>query len=155
MEDKKRYDFTKQYEEEITPLLRQVFLLCHQYGIPMFMTFAVGNDEEKTTYRTEQISALNVDRKLTRNYIPRLIDVMNGFEVVPFRMETDEDIDLHRAKNVSALTDEDYDYDESCPVQEDSQSLVLSTFTDAKRQTEKLRKAARHRLSEYTKKKGT
>ncbi len=154
MENKNHYDFTKQYEEEITPLLRQVFLLCHQYGIPLFMTFAVGNDEEETTYRTQQISCINVDRKLTRNYIPRLIDVMNGFEIVPFRTDKDEDLDLHQASKVSDLTDEDYKYDDAYPIQEDLPLAIDLDKSQNLKNTDINGRSSRHRISEYTKKKG-
>lgn len=76
------YDKTQIYEERIKEHVKMILLLCDEYKIPAFMTFAVGNDEKGTSYVSEMMSAEVVGQHLTDD---KLIDhalVMSGFKAV-------------------------------------------------------------------------
>lgn len=77
------YDRTKVFLEEIEALSGKLAVLCDQYQIPMFMTFAVKNDKDGTIYRSEVLSAAVEESVLMDDRIAKHVMVMNGFDVVP------------------------------------------------------------------------
>lgn len=109
------YDKTDVFKTEIQQKLDELMILCSQHQIPMFVTFAVKNTVNDTEYYNDQISCANADVTLTNNLIPKLVDVMNGFDVIPFFDPRTVDLDIHSAKAVSDEVDNDFSLTEDCP----------------------------------------
>ncbi len=109
------YDNTDVFKNEIQQKLDELMILCSQYQIPMFITFAVKNTVNDTEYYNDQISCANADVTLTNNLIPKLVDVMNGFDVIPFFDPRTVDLDIHSAKAVSDEVDNEFSLTEDCP----------------------------------------
>lgn len=118
------YDNTDVFKTEIQPKLDELMILCSQYQIPMFVTFAVKNTVNDTEYCNDQISCANAGVTLTNNLIPKLVDVMNGFDVIPFFDPRTVDLDIHSAKAVSDEVDNEFSLTEDCPPDdEDNQDI--------------------------------
>lgn len=88
------YSASEEYKSEIHDLVVKVLLLCDQYKIPVFMTFAVENGLSGTRYMNEMLSPEMEGRVLTDDQIAKHALVMNGFEVVPSITEPDFEEEL-------------------------------------------------------------
>lgn len=54
------YDKSKEYDDsEIVDTILKLKWLCNKFEIPMFLSMAIQNDENKTTYKNELISAVS------------------------------------------------------------------------------------------------
>ena len=71
------------YESKIKDYVKKIMLMCDEYEIPMFMTFAVENTPNETVYVNEMRSAAACDALLTNDRLVKHALVMNDFEVVP------------------------------------------------------------------------
>lgn len=77
--EKSYYDKENEYNEKIAPLIKDLQLFCLEYRLPMFITVAVGNDENGTKYKSNVIlSASGIH--LTDNRIAKVLMSLNGFE---------------------------------------------------------------------------
>lgn len=95
------YNFSKKdiYEGKIKDYVKKIMLMCDEYNIPMFMSFAVENTPKETVYINEMRSAAACNTSLTNDRLVKHALVMNDFEVVPkisspVYEEELEDIDL-------------------------------------------------------------
>lgn len=71
------------YDTKIKDHVKRILLMCDEYNIPMFMTFAVENNPQNTTYVSEMRSAAACDLVLTNDRLVKHALVMNDFEVIP------------------------------------------------------------------------
>mgnify|MGYP004463016311 FL=1 len=80
----KDYTFSKKetYDSKIKPLVKKIMLMCDEYNVPMFMTFAVKNSASGTEYVNEMRSAAACDTVLTNDRLVKLALILNDFEVV-------------------------------------------------------------------------
>ena len=83
------------FNESTKPHVKEILLLCDQYHIPAFMTFAVANGEGAkdggTDYITEMLSSAAEDVSLVNDNIVRHALVVDGFDVAPFRKSVLDD----------------------------------------------------------------
>lgn len=71
------------YENKIHDCVRKILVVCAEHKIPVFMTFAVADDGEKTIYKNEMLSAKALDQDLSNDQIAKHALVTDGFDVVP------------------------------------------------------------------------
>lgn len=71
------------YNSEIKEYVKEILLKCSKHHIPVFMTFAVADNEKGTTYINEMLSAAGEGRILHNDQIVKHALVSGGFEVVP------------------------------------------------------------------------
>lgn len=71
------------YNDKIKTYVKKIRLVCDEYKIPMFMTFAVENTPKGTKYVTEMHSAAACNTELTNDRLVKHALVMSDFEVVP------------------------------------------------------------------------
>ena len=71
------------YDHEIKDLVKQILLICDHHHIPVFMSFAVENSKEKTTYVNEMLSAAAEGLTLKDDKLVKHALVMDNFDVVP------------------------------------------------------------------------
>lgn len=80
------------FESKIRELSREILMHCSQHQIPVFMSFAVENDDEKTTYVNELLSPAFLGVELTDNKFPNHALVMDGWRTIPpFQRPSDEE----------------------------------------------------------------
>lgn len=77
------YDLSNEYDQKVRPLVEEVQKACYKLNIPFFMTFAVGDNDKKTTFRSEIYDEVAAGISLTQDYINKMACVLNGFIVVP------------------------------------------------------------------------
>ncbi len=82
MKDITIYNKEDIYNEKIKPLVKEVMRLSSIHNIPSFITFAVANDGELTTYISDMHSAVTNDICLKDDNIVKMANVLNGFDVV-------------------------------------------------------------------------
>lgn len=85
------------YNDKIKPLIRKIRLICDEYQVPMFMTFAVENSQKGTKYETEMHSGAACDTVLTNDRLVKHALVMKDFEVVPSFSEPVYEEDLEES----------------------------------------------------------
>ena len=78
-----KYDKTREYASEIEEKVTELIQLCNRERLPMFLAIAVKNDEEGTEYVKEMFSSASNNIYLKEDYIPRFINVTNGFMTIP------------------------------------------------------------------------
>ena len=71
------------YDKYVKEYVRKILLVCDSYHIPMFMTFAVANDKDGTTYVNEMLSAAAEGEVLKDDKLVKHALVTDGFTVVP------------------------------------------------------------------------
>lgn len=100
---------SREYETYIKNLVKKVLLLCDEYRIPAFMTFAVSDDGSQTEYVTEMISSVAVNTPLSDDHLAKHADVVSGFEVVPFKEEPlfEETLELVSEEEEGVFENED------------------------------------------------
>lgn len=76
------FDKSAKYSKEIEPLIVQLKAACNLYQIPFFVSCAVFDDGEKTTYKSDMISAYGNGIQLAQDMFPKFANVLNGFETV-------------------------------------------------------------------------
>ena len=81
------YSRQDEYNNEIKQHVKEILLLCDKYQIPVFMTFAVGNNRSNTDYITETLSASAEDVVLAEDRISKYILIGCGFDIVPAKKE--------------------------------------------------------------------
>lgn len=77
------YNNQTAYKQKLLPLIKQLEKECYKANIPFFMTFAVEDDEIKTTYESEIYDENAAGIKLSQSYINKMACVLNGFVLVP------------------------------------------------------------------------
>lgn len=55
---------------------------CSLRGVPMFVTCAIEDTEDKTIYESDMVSAITNDITLNEDKIVKMANVLNGFDVV-------------------------------------------------------------------------
>lgn len=68
------------YETEIKPIIEQLAVACHDNNIPMFVTVAIENTKEGTTYKSKIIDPDFLETSLTDDKFKDLLNIMNGFQ---------------------------------------------------------------------------
>lgn len=86
-EDITQIDKEKVFEEEIRPLFKEAMKKCADNGIPAFYACAAINNEEKTIYLTDMISAVSNNIVLKDDKIVDFANVLNNFYTVPVKKE--------------------------------------------------------------------
>ena len=89
------YDKTEIYAKDIAPLVKQILLLCDQNKIPVFITLALRDDGKETTWYSEMISSMNADRELANDLLPKFVNILNGFDMVPYLDQKTIDMEYH------------------------------------------------------------
>lgn len=75
-------------KENIIPVLQELKKQCLLAGVPFFASIAAGDivdpetKEETTRYISEIITPVVVNTKLTDDKITKMLNIMNGFDVV-------------------------------------------------------------------------
>jgi hypothetical protein len=83
----------KFYTANIEEKVNELVALCSQEDIPMFIAICVSNDNKKTCFKKEVVTAATHNIHLKEDIIPKLIDVTLGFDtVLPSKM-TDIEFD--------------------------------------------------------------
>ena len=77
------YNKEKEYDTRIKEYVKTILLICEQEKIPVFMSFAVANENNETTYVNEMVSAGFENVVLYDDHIARHALVVNGFDVTP------------------------------------------------------------------------
>ena len=72
------YNKTDVYNEEIKDLVKRILLICDKEKIPMFMSFAVQNDENGTKYISEMQSAASHGIELEKDLLVKHALVIAG-----------------------------------------------------------------------------
>jgi len=79
----KIYDKTKDFEEEILPLVEKLRQICSLNDIPFFFSAAITNDSSGTEYRTIALTPSITGTGLKKDYFKDFINVTNGFYTIP------------------------------------------------------------------------
>lgn len=77
------FDRSELYEKHVKEHVKKALLACDFHHIPAFLTFAVANDKDGTTYVTEMLSAAAEGEVLKDDRLVKHALVMDGFTVVP------------------------------------------------------------------------
>ena len=85
---------TKEYTQEIEPLVNQIIEKCNDLKIPMFMTFALADNGKDTTYKNRMIDAPYLDVKLSKNNIVDHMNIVNGFTTIYPQQECLNEIEV-------------------------------------------------------------
>lgn len=78
-----KFDYTKDYEEEVAPIIAELRRVCSENRMPMFVSVCVKNDNSGTVYKNEMISAVSSGIVLKEDHMVNHVNVMNGFATVP------------------------------------------------------------------------
>ena len=76
------FDLKKEYSEEIAPIVNALKKKCFEHGIPMFFCAAVSDDEKRTEYNNERLSAEVVRQDLHDDRIAKMVNVILGYNVI-------------------------------------------------------------------------
>ena len=76
------FDKENIYNEKLQNLIMELKKVCTMEKLPMFIAVCVKNDENETVYKKDAVSANTIDLKLTKDYIPNLINATLGFDTV-------------------------------------------------------------------------
>ena len=100
------YDKKTLYKKEIAPLIQDLLVACDRYQIPMFATFAIQDNGKDTVYQSEMISSLNAGVALSNDLLPKHVNILNGFDVVPYLDVKTLDLEEHlEAEDFSGMRD--------------------------------------------------
>ena len=92
--EKEKFDYSKEYDEKIKPLIFKLRKQCYHAGIPMFVTCAVADDGNKTTYKSEMLSPRVTQKEVSQNYIADMVNILNGFTTIPPTEQVELDFDF-------------------------------------------------------------
>ena len=73
------YNKEKEFEKFILPEIEKIKDLCVKNDIPFLMSFAVGNTEESTVYKTDGLLPGIQDIKLKDNKLKDMVSIMTGY----------------------------------------------------------------------------
>ena len=79
------FDKTKEYENQIEPLIRQLSAICLLQSLPMFVSVAIRDDGETTEYRNQMNGSASQGIRLADDQIVKHVNVANGFDTMPPR----------------------------------------------------------------------
>lgn len=77
------FDKTKEFDEEIKPLIEKIDIKCREKRIPYFFTCAIKNNETGTQYSSNMLSSVKSGRNLENDVIAEGIKVLRGYHAVP------------------------------------------------------------------------
>ena len=77
------YDKKEEFETQLREKVQEILKICNKEQIPVFISFAVKNDEKKTEYINEMFPSATNDIFLKNDYFPNFVNVINGFRTVP------------------------------------------------------------------------
>ena len=77
------YDKEEIYEKELMEKIQEILRICNKEQLPIFISVAVKNDENKTKYVNEMFPSATNDIFLKDDYFPNFVNVINGFRTVP------------------------------------------------------------------------
>ena len=72
------YDKTKEYKEEIAPLIKELVRACNINRIPMFVCCAPKNTMDKTAFETHFLSPAQFSLSVHENYFSDFVNIING-----------------------------------------------------------------------------
>ena len=82
-------DLTKELQNKIN----EIKMICGTHSIPMFMTFAMKNENDKTEYMSELVDPVLLGLNLYDDHIHEHMKILRGFTVVsannPLEIECD------------------------------------------------------------------
>lgn len=77
------YNKAELFKREILPLRNEFMKACKLNDIPTIVTSAVANmSDGSTQYSSDMVSAITNDIPLNDDKIPKIANVLNGFDVV-------------------------------------------------------------------------
>lgn len=79
----KEYNKNNVYKKYVKDLVEEIRFICDMNHIPFFATFAVENNEKKTTYVSEAVATGSRGYDLTDNRINKHLLINTGFIVAP------------------------------------------------------------------------
>lgn len=79
----KKYNKNTVYKKYVKDLVEEIRFICDMNHIPFFATFAVENDENKTTYISEAVATGSRGYDLADNRITKHLLINTGFIVAP------------------------------------------------------------------------
>ena len=77
------YDKNAIYKKYLKDMVEEMRYICDMNHIPFFATFAVANDDKKTTYISEAVATGSREYNLTENRINKHLLINSGFIVEP------------------------------------------------------------------------
>lgn len=77
------YNKEEVYEKELMEKIQEILRICNKEQLPIFISVAVKNDENKTKYVNEMFPSATNDIFLKDDYFPNFVNVINGFRTVP------------------------------------------------------------------------
>lgn len=83
------FDRTKDYNEKIKPILKELNRMCVICGIPYFGAFCIKEQDGKTSYKNVLYSANSMSTILSDDQICKHINVANGFDTALHQPELD------------------------------------------------------------------
>lgn len=87
------YDKEKEWKKYCEEPLRKIMQYCNIYQIPCFITAAIKNDENGTTYLNDGVMTGSTDVHLTEDHIKYHMMVAGGCRAVP--TDNNEMIDMN------------------------------------------------------------
>ena len=75
-----KHDKRDIFKKEIEPLIDKVITKATLLDVPMFASFALADDGEKTEYKNYMVSASDAKVKLTDDHMVEHANVFNGFK---------------------------------------------------------------------------
>lgn len=82
MNDITVYNKRNVYKDILEKKVEELKKLCIREGVPMFVSFAIENNLERTVYQNDAIFPFDLDVKLKNNLYPLHLNVLNGFKTV-------------------------------------------------------------------------
>lgn len=76
------FDKTKEFENKIEPMIRELIKTCKFYEVPLFVTACTKSEKEKTSYRNFHVSTAINNQNLTDDQIRKHILIANGFDAI-------------------------------------------------------------------------
>lgn len=74
------------YEQEILPIVTELFKKLKSHNIPAYFSACIANGEKGSKYKTELISADIAERRLTDDRFLKFVDINLGFDTVPNKL---------------------------------------------------------------------
>ncbi len=77
------FDYTSIYKKELDNKIKEIEKICNNNKIPFFISLCTFNDENITKYENTLVSPYKHELKITDDYFPKYVNVVNGFSTVP------------------------------------------------------------------------
>lgn len=89
------FDFTKEFDKNIKPLVKRIEAECLKLEMPVFMTFCIKSTPNETFYKNVlDNSPVAMQINLKTDTLSRHLGVCQGFEITPKKFQENMDNDF-------------------------------------------------------------